>query len=225
MWSRLYKKADLGSLSWSFSNKIYNIPKKILFVRGPKTRNKMINMGFDCPESYGDMGLLLPIVYPMKKPNKCKYKVGILPHYADVKYIKPLEDYLNKNNITYKILNIKNAHKCQEFINNLSEVEYLISSTLHGIITGVAYNIKTIWVRFSNNIMGKTFKYQDFFLSMKYEYKSSIINKDMFNNTINIPKNNIQRIGLNMLEKIPFFSNEKIRNEKIKLWKDITDSY
>lgn len=219
------EKDDLGSLKWSFSNTIYNKPKQILFVRGPKTRNKLIKMGAECPESYGDLGLLLPLVYPMKKSPIYKYKVGILPHYIDVKDTKPLIDFLKGKNISYTILNICKADKCQEFINELSEVEFLISSTLHGIITGIAYNVKTIWVKFSDKVTGNSFKYEDFFSSMGYTYTHVNIDDDIFNNTINIPKNKIKNIGLNMLKKIPFFPNENVRKNKIRLWKNLLNSY
>lgn len=42
--------ADLGSLAWSFTNTVYRKPKEILFVRGAKTREKLISMGVQCDE-------------------------------------------------------------------------------------------------------------------------------------------------------------------------------
>lgn len=65
---------------------------KIKAVRGPLTRKTAILSGYECPEIYGDPALLLPYAY---KPNiNNKYKVGIIPHYCDV-----------KNSIHSKIMN------------------------------------------------------------------------------------------------------------------------
>ena len=223
------EKDSLGSIKWKFDNKVYNRPKDILFVRGPKTRDKLISIGVDCPESYGDMGILLPLVYPIKYVKNKKYKVGILPHYMDIRYIKPLEDFLKGNNISYVVLNIRKADNCQGLIDELSDVEYLITSTLHGIITGLSYNINTIWVKFSDKLTGGVFKYEDFFLSVDYEEYKYIdinsINANIFDNTIKLPKYKLQKLGLSMLERMPFFLDENTRENKIELWKNITNNY
>ena len=56
-------------------------PKKVYSVRGKYTRQKLLDMGVDCPESYGDPALLMSILY---KPNvSIKYRVGFIPHYID----------------------------------------------------------------------------------------------------------------------------------------------
>ena len=76
---------DLGSMkSSSHNNTLVTKCKNILFVRGKKTREKFLKFGIQCPEKYGDPGLLMPLVY---KPhtNSIKYRVGILPHYVDKK--------------------------------------------------------------------------------------------------------------------------------------------
>lgn len=219
------ENADLGSLGWTFKNNVYNVPKNILFVRGKKTRDKFIKMGVNCPESYGDLGLLLPLVYKMKKSNIYKYKVGILPHYVDKERLDQIKKFLNDNNISYTILNIMSAHKCQNLINELSECEFLITSTLHGIILGIAYNIKTIWIKFSSQATGNDFKYHDFFSSLDYEYNHVQLNNIVLDQFIKIPKSNLLNLGLNMITKIPFYISNKCKENRINEWTNLIKSY
>ena len=58
-------------------------PNKIIAVRGPLTREKIIKMNIECPEIYGDPLILFPLLY---KPSiKSKQKtVGIIPHFIDL---------------------------------------------------------------------------------------------------------------------------------------------
>lgn len=145
-------------------------PKKIYAVRGPKTREKLISYGIDCPEIYGDPSLLMPYVYQPKKTIEKKYKVGIMPHIVD-KDIAWLKHYANNNEI--KIINIQNSNPLS-VINDILQCEKIISSSLHGIIVSDAYNIPSLWVKFSNNITGGNFKFLDYFSSVKRKDKEPI---------------------------------------------------
>jgi pyruvyltransferase len=142
-------------------------PKRICAVRGPKSREKLIEQGIDCPEIYGDPALLLPNIYYPKIDKK--YKLGIIPHYVDKEnlWLKNI----NSNDIL--ILNIleKNIFT---FIDNLLSCEKIVSSSLHGIIVSDAYNIPSKWIKFSNNVLGNDFKFYDYFLSVKRENEESL---------------------------------------------------
>lgn len=144
-------------------------PKKILAVRGPKTREVLLERGIDCPEVYGDPALLLPKIYNPKIEKK--YRLGIVPHYVDKnnKWLAKLDDH---NEVL--ILNIleKNPYK---FIDALLSCEKIASSSLHGIITSDAYGIPSIWLEFSKNIAGEGFKFQDYFLSVGRTDKNPLI--------------------------------------------------
>jgi len=217
-------KADLGCLDWKFNNKVHRIPKEILFVRGKLTRDKLIDMGVKCPEYYGDLGILCPLVYKPKLIIK-KFKIGILPHYVDVKKLDCLLIFLDENNIEYTLLNIKSARKPQKLIDEILKCEYLISSTLHGIILGIVYNIKTIWIKFSNQIVGGKFKFDDFFSSLNYKYSPCDISMDMFNNYIKINNKELLNIGISQLKRLPLFINNEIRDKRIEEWTNIINNY
>ncbi|MFM2596695.1 polysaccharide pyruvyl transferase family protein [Vibrio fortis] len=134
-------------------------PKAIVCVRGPKTRARLLELGFDCPESYGDLALCLPKLYN-PKVNK-KYKVGVIPHFKDVdnKMIRRLCDMKQVKEIDVR-------SETEDFINQLLECEVILSTSLHGIIAADAYNIPNLWASVSNGIIGGNFKFEDYFNSV-----------------------------------------------------------
>ena len=142
-----------------------------LFVRGPHTRNNLLQRDIYTPPVYGDCGLLLPDFYT---PNFTKkYKLGIIPHYVD--YSKVLELYGNKSDIL--IIDVKEPN-IERTIKKIAKCEKIISSSLHGLIISDAYNIPNKWIKFSNNINGDDIKFHDYFLSVKRVDKTPIINFD-----------------------------------------------
>ena len=86
------KKSDLGGKNFrSNSNKKFNIPHKIIAVRGPLSRQKMLDFNIKCPQNYGDPLILMPCLNNTYK-NINENIIGIIPHYID------------KNNNNYNLL-------------------------------------------------------------------------------------------------------------------------
>ena len=54
-------------------------------VRGPMTRQYLLNNNIDCPEIYGDPALLLPKYYNPTVTKK--YKLGVIPHVIEYPHI------------------------------------------------------------------------------------------------------------------------------------------
>ena len=134
--------------------------KKVLAVRGPLTRERLLKRGIDCPEIYGDPALLISSYYhPLV--NK-KWKIGVIPHYVDRNniYVK----YLERQGA--KIIDLQNYTDWRDIVDQVNECEYIMSSSLHGLIVSDSYRIPNIWVEFSNNIVGDRFKYMDYYLSI-----------------------------------------------------------
>lgn len=149
-------------------------PKKVLAVRGPKSREILLQQGIDCPEVYGDPALLLPRIY--NPPIDKKYKLGIVPHFVD-KNNKWLEHLKGNEDILILDVLEKDIYK---FIDDIKSCQKIASSSLHGIIVSDAYNIPSVWIEFSKNVKGNGFKFQDYFLSVKRkDNKPIIINNDM----------------------------------------------
>jgi pyruvyltransferase len=130
-----------------------------LAVRGPQTRNFLLNFGYDVPEVYGDPALLLPRYFNPKIQKK--HKIGIVPHYNDFKLIndwfRDREDIVVIDMMTDDI-----ESKTIEFL----ECESIISSSLHGIIIAHSYGIPAVWQKFSNKVFGDDIKYQDYMESV-----------------------------------------------------------
>ncbi len=137
-------------------------PKKVYAVRGPLTRQEFLKKGIDCPEVYGDPALLYPKIYNPKVEKK--YKWGIIPHYIEFESARDRESIKNLEKKGFKVIDICSGEK--EFINELLEVENVISSSLHGLIMADAYGIPNARVNISNKLIGGDFKFKDYYMSV-----------------------------------------------------------
>lgn len=135
-------------------------PLEVLAVRGPLTRKALIERGIDCPEIYGDPALLFPRYYT--PPKIKKHKIGIIPHFKDKKSEK-LKPYLDHPD--YHIIDIQNFSDWRFFINEINSCEFIISSSLHGIIISDTYDVPNCWVEF-DQVDLKRFTFQDYFCSV-----------------------------------------------------------
>ena len=133
--------------------------QKNFICSGPLTRDRLLKLGINCPKRYGDIGLILPYFYYPEV--KKKYKLGIIPHYIDKEKFN--EIYI-KNDNNVKIIDV--TQSIQTVIKDILECENTISSSLHGIIVSHAYNVKCMWIKLTNKIGGKFFKYRDYYGSL-----------------------------------------------------------
>ncbi|MFC6858576.1 polysaccharide pyruvyl transferase family protein [Zunongwangia atlantica] len=145
-------------------------------VRGPKTRARLLELGFDCPEVYGDPALLLPEFY---SPEVRKdYKIGIVPHYVDYREVK--NKYGKDPEVNVIDLLTDNIEKTTK---EILKCEKIISSSLHGIIVAHAYDIPAAFIEVSNKIFGDGVKFQDYFLSVGITNATKMIISDTELNT------------------------------------------
>jgi len=157
--------ADKNSIIWGsgfISKDAYckEKPKKVLAVRGPLTRKKLIDQKIDCPKVFGDPALLLPKFF--KPKVRKKYKLGVIPHYVDRD-----ADFLKKIKGNEEILIIDINSGIKKVTREILSCRKIASSSLHGIIISDAYNIPSVWIEFSKKVKGEGFKFRDYFLSVK----------------------------------------------------------
>lgn len=193
-------------------------PKKICAVRGPKTRQKLLEENIECPEVYGDPALLLPRLYLPKVETK--YDLGIIPHVIDKEH-EMLERFKHLPNI--KIIDVKRCNPL-DFIDDILSCKKIASSSLHGIIVADAYGIPSTWIEFSgDNIIGGSFKFHDYYLSVKRKIEKplKIQENTSLNDIYDRYENYLIDIDLEMLiEACPFSIEIKQINEN-KIFKRI----
>ncbi|EPU1459396.1 polysaccharide pyruvyl transferase family protein, partial [Klebsiella pneumoniae] len=128
-------------------------------VRGRYSAEKLHSEGFEYCDVWGDPALLLPIVYPAKQITK-KYTLGIIPHLKDYAFFKQMYG-TNKN---VHVIDLKTSD-IEFVLNQMLACEKIISTSLHGVIVGHAYDIPTIWIK-HNDIDTDGFKFNDYFDSV-----------------------------------------------------------
>lgn len=149
-------------------------PRKVYAVRGPLTREKLLEEGVECPEIYGDPALLTPLYY---QPNKQKrYKYGIISHVSNQATVANL--CLNEKHVSectdVKIINLGQYTHWHDIIDQVCECESILSSSLHGLIIAEAYHVPNVWIEFGKPLIGGHFKFHDFFMSIHCDREKPI---------------------------------------------------
>lgn len=138
------------------------------FVRGPHTRDHVIRLGGSCPPIYGDPALLLPKIYNPEISKKDK--IGYIPHNID--YSEISKTYNN-------VINLRTSNYTK-VIDELLKYEYIVSSSLHGVIVAHAYGIPAAWVQSLNKLKGDNIKFHDYFASVNLEPEMSTYENPKF---------------------------------------------
>ncbi|MEF2920706.1 MAG: polysaccharide pyruvyl transferase family protein [Acutalibacteraceae bacterium] len=134
-------------------------------VRGELSKKrveKVLGKKLDIPT--GDGGLLVERwvgYYPEKK-----YKVGIIPHFKEQEHPsvkKLLEGYEDTT-----LINLREDPKtvCEK----IGECEYIISSSLHGMIVADSFHIPNIHITLNNGMFGDGNKFADYLSGFGVEH-------------------------------------------------------
>ncbi len=130
-------------------------------VRGPITRNALIHAGYKCPEVYGDPAILMPLIYNPSKEKKYPYSV-ILHHRTSLSLATNENSY---EMLVPKGMNVINPATTdyKEFIDAILASEFIISSSLHGIIIAESYGVPAVFLNFG--VKDQVIKFDDWFRS------------------------------------------------------------
>ena len=172
------KYADAQTIVWgsgvSGQERTFVHPKKILAVRGLKTKEFCDRYGVSCPEVYGDPALLLPLVYQprrgvqgsivassVQEVQRAPYRLGIIPHVVDLHH-PVIEEIREKHADEILIIDLAHYKKWTDVIDLVCSCERILSSSLHGLIVSDAYQVPNCWIELSGKIAGGYFKYHDY---------------------------------------------------------------
>lgn len=131
--------------------------RKILAVRGPKSREKLLAYGIECPDVCADPAVLLPRF--LSGSSVKLYEMAVIPHYVD--YEDALKAYGGIEGV--KVVNLLDS--VEDVVRQITQCQTAISSSLHGLIVAHAYGIPCQWVKFSERVEGCGFKFHDYFAS------------------------------------------------------------
>lgn len=146
-------------------------PQKIYAVRGPLSRAVLMAHGLSCPAVYGDPILLMPQYY--RPITTKKYRVGIIAHMND-EADELLKAY-QLHHTDIHLISMAHYHRWQDVIDQIVACEYVLSSSLHGLILSDAYGIPNTWIEFHRQERDKAFKFLDYFASVARPTKKPVI--------------------------------------------------
>jgi hypothetical protein len=132
-------------------------PKAIHAVRGPLTRQRCQELGYPCPEVYGDPGILLPEVLGTPKVE-ITHRLGIIPHYVHFEEATALF-------VGMPVRVIDVLRPIEEVVRDILSCKATLSSSLHGLIVSHSYGRPSAWVSFANPLNGDGVKFHDYYLA------------------------------------------------------------
>ena len=123
-------------------------------VRGPLTRRYLMDRGISVPEIYGDPALLLPELLPMRFKRNVEAAKGswIVPNLHDLPLVKEMENVISPLQPWWRV------------VNQIIAAEYIISSSLHGLVLADAFGVPCRYLRISET--ENIFKYNDYALGV-----------------------------------------------------------
>ena len=118
-------------------------------VRGPLTRNLLMKRGHSVPAVFGDPGLLVGALWPVLKNEEKRFKLTVVPNLNDISSYENTEGVLDPRS------------DLGECLTRIAQSEYVVGSSLHGIIVAESLGIPA---RLIASSIEPSFKYEDYYL-------------------------------------------------------------
>jgi len=137
------------------------VKKNVFALRG---RRSLQLVRMSCGDSsftvpLGDPAILLPFIIDVSNV-RVSAKVGVICHYADVTAFNEL---ISGSGLRSSIKLISVELTVDEFVRAVVSCQFILSSSLHGLIIADSYKIPNRWIRLTDNIKGGDFKYLDYY--------------------------------------------------------------
>lgn len=115
----------------------------------------------------GDPALLLRRMFPHVE-RVPRYDVGVALHMADAGF--PVQEHLRLKRLSWRMLDV--ALPPEEFVRQLCECRFVLSSAMHGLIAADAMGIPNRHILLGDKVVGGSYKFRDYysvFSSASYE--------------------------------------------------------
>jgi len=129
---------------------------KFCSVRGSLTLGRIDGVAKNVTR--GDAGLLASYLLPERIGKRKKYRIGILPHYADTS-----SEFMRVMKHREAVTVIDATWPCEKVVEAISQCEVLISSSMHGLIVADSVGTPNIHVPMSNKLKGGSYKFKDYY--------------------------------------------------------------
>jgi pyruvyltransferase len=160
----------------SSSKPIWPQSVKYCAVRGPLSRDRLA--GDPKTIALGDPALLLPQIWPAKAEKL--YKVLIAPHFATRSAL--LARYGEQLPAHWGVLDL--LEEPEEITRKIASAEFVVSSSLHGLIVADAYNVPSCWMEPHAPIRGDGFKFADYGAQRGKDLQPPVGLEDILDQTI-----------------------------------------
>lgn len=118
-------------------------------VRGPQTARWLRNRGIECPDVFGDPGLLVASLLPELAAQEKSSTVAFVPN---------MHDHSAWSTVDGTLVNPKAA--VEDVVAAITGAEVVVASSLHGIVIAEAFGLPAVRVVSSSE---PDFKYRDYY--------------------------------------------------------------
>ncbi len=163
----IIKFARAGDVVWgsgaSARSQVIDPAVDFRAVRGPLSRQMVLDAGGRCPEVYGDPAWFLPEVFDCSSVEK-KYRLGLVRHFSHAgRNLNLADDVLEIDIIR------SSTEEIERFLLEMNACESIVSTSLHGLIIAHAYGIPAalaVDTQSATQIHGDGMKFLDYFMSV-----------------------------------------------------------
>lgn len=132
-------------------------PREVAAVRGPRSQERLHELGFKVPDVVGDPGILLPHFYQAAS-RPVPGRIGLIPHFFDLAGVRALASPdMHVVDVTRPV---------EQVVDDLTTCEFTLSTSLHGLIVSHAYGIPSVWCRSLKALDGDGTKFSDYLESV-----------------------------------------------------------
>lgn len=145
-----------------YLKQLFSRKSRIHAVRGPLSRELLIDTEFSVPEVYGDPAILMPLFYEAKGVP-CN-DIGVILHQTHD--TQETNQALKANGFRYISICREGEKEIEAFIDEVASCRMIFSTSLHGVIIAQAYGVPAQWLRIAGQPIhaDEEFKFNDYFL-------------------------------------------------------------